>query len=123
MAKILVVDDEPDYREELRLSLSEEGHEVKTANDASDAIEISQRFRADVLVTDWMLKNSIDGLDLGKRLRANIPALVIVVITGYPTAALKAATQRSDNLVVLEKPFETSDLLDVVQNAAKPGDG
>ncbi len=63
MARILVVDDEADIREFLELALRRNGHEVKTATRDLEAYAMGVEFRPEVLVIDWMLGASVDGIE------------------------------------------------------------
>ena len=119
MAKILIVDDEPEYLEHLSRILSRQGYEVETAESAEQAIELSQRFAPDVLIADWMLRGQLDGLDVARTLDSDNPALVAIVTTGYPVSRLRGRLAESGNVLVLEKPFGADDLLAMVCKAIR----
>ncbi|HSH58660.1 MAG TPA: response regulator, partial [Acidimicrobiales bacterium] len=55
MATILVVDNEPDIRDLVRLTLELDGHAVITASDGAEALELALRRRPDVVVLDLMM--------------------------------------------------------------------
>jgi len=59
-ANILVVDDEKNIREGLRISLSREGHVVLTAGDGLEAIKVLKKEEIDVVITDLKMPN-MDG--------------------------------------------------------------
>ncbi len=119
MPRVLVVDDEKQYCENLSLCLTTEGYEVVTACSGDEAIGLAKKFRPDVLVADWMLRSDDDGLDVSRSLRVQLPKLETVLITGYPSVELHANAQRSNVFEVLEKPFELNDFLSVVHYAAR----
>jgi len=119
VARVLVVDDEKQYCENLSLCLTSEGYEVITACTSEEAIDVGRDFRPDVLVADWMLRSDDDGLDVSRSLRDQFPELETVLITGYPSVELHADARKSNVFEVLEKPFELDDLLSVVQYAAR----
>jgi len=120
--RVLVVDDEKQYCENLSLCLTGEGYEVATACTSDEAIDLGKDFCPDVLVADWMLRSDDDGLDVSRCLRSQLPKLETVLITGYPSIELHADARRSNVFEVLEKPFELDDLLSVVQYAARSSD-
>ncbi len=122
MVRILVVDDEPQYCENLGLCLSSEGYEVCTATTSDEAVSLGESFRPDVLVADWMLRSTRDGLEVSSALRAGSPRLETILITGYPSTELHDNAQQADVFEVLEKPFELNDLLSVVEYAARSSD-
>lgn len=121
MAKVLVVDDEPDYRSKLKSLLTAEGYQVETAEDGVRAIELARAFRPDVLVADWMLRSSRHGIQVCESLRHTLPSLVTILITGYPTEQLRADAARAAVFAFLEKPFEADELRDAVRRAADYG--
>ncbi len=119
MVRVLVVDDEKQYCENLGLCLSIEGYDVVTASTSDEAIDLGKDFQPDVLVADWMLRSDEDGLDVSRTLATQLPKLETVLITGYPSVELHSDAQRSKVFEVLEKPFELEDFLSVVHYAAR----
>ena len=79
-----------------------------------DAISIGARFRPEVLVTDWMLKDNIHGLHVSAALRAIVPAMQTILITGYPSFDLRTQAQRHWVAKFIEKPFELVELREAV---------
>ncbi|UCG32826.1 MAG: response regulator [Phycisphaerales bacterium] len=120
MSKVLVVDDEPGYCRHLELLLSRDGHEVESATNGRDAMDIAQRFRPDVLVADWMLCDTQCGLDLARSLRQLNPRLATIIITGYYAPDLQASTEEALVHAFIQKPFEPADLCEAVRQAARP---
>jgi two-component system phosphate regulon response regulator PhoB len=79
--KILVVDDEPDLLELVRVSLVQAGHQVETAASGREALDALRRRRPDLLILDLMLPD-ISGTELCRRLRseretASLPVLML----------------------------------------------
>ncbi len=121
MAKVLVVDDEPMYRENLQEVISEQGHDVETAHDGRSAIEVAKRSCPDVLIVDWMLQNDLCGLEVAETLQALNPRLATIIITGYPAQELRNQAEASKVFAFLEKPFELDDIREAVRRAKKSG--
>ncbi len=119
MVKVLVVDDEPAYRDSLRLLMPCEGFEVETAANEREALDVSQRFAPDVLVVDWMLKDHTDGLDIAQGLRQRHPKMQVILITGYPTANLEARIRSLPATQLLTKPFTLSRLIGSIYAAVQ----
>jgi len=115
MARLLVVDDEPRFRSYLGLILEAEGHEVRTAADDAGALEVLEDFAPDVLIADWMLRSRADGLALAALLRRRHPRLAVVLITGHPAEALGRHLAGREIAAVLEKPFGSSAIREVVE--------
>ncbi len=86
-AKILIVDDDANVVEALRLILTQDGYrEFATTTDPTDAIRLFQAFGPDLVVLDLVMPGS-GGLQILQELRAIIPAgtyLPILVVTTPP---------------------------------------
>jgi CheY-like chemotaxis protein len=81
---ILIVDDNPTNLKLARLVLSDEGYDVRTANDAEEALRLLSSYRPRLILMDIQLPG-IDGLELTRRLKSD-PAhsgIVIVALTAY----------------------------------------
>ena len=108
-ARILIVDDEPDARESLRMLLEQLGHEVGVAADGTEGLRRLERFRPRFALVDIGLPG-IDGYELARRARKLDPRLVLVAVTGYgqPQDRERAAAAGFDAHLV--KPFSYEDL-------------
>jgi CheY-like chemotaxis protein len=114
MSRILLVDNDPDVIEGLRISLETEGHHLLTALDGWEAFEMVTGKAPDVVITDWNMPR-LDGLQLCRLLRQNRSAvgLPIIVISGEP-----APTDRRSLLydAYLRKPVAVETILALVTN-------
>ena len=82
--KILVVDDNVDVVETTSMLLSLSGHEVRSAKDGLQALQVAAEFGPDVVLLDIGLP-LMDGYEVARRLR-QMPALagaLLVALTGY----------------------------------------
>lgn len=94
MAKILLVEDDDDTRELVRLTLELDGHEVTEAASAEDGVSAACQKTPDLILMDLSLAGSYDGLEATRRLRAdsrfdNTP---IIALTAH---ALEGDRERS----------------------------
>src|SRR4051812_6647734 len=87
---VLVVDDEPNLRRVLTISLEVAGHRVTAVGNGDDAIAESQRRSFDLAFVDIRLGND-SGLDLIPRLLAGSPWMKVVVVTAF--AAIDSAVE------------------------------
>lgn len=94
MAKILLVEDEPDTRELVRLTLELDGHEVLEAATAEEAIVKARTGRPGLILMDLSLAGQFDGLEATKRLRAD-PTFDEVPIVALTAHALQGDRERS----------------------------
>jgi DNA-binding NtrC family response regulator len=123
MASILVVDDEVGIRELLSEILSEEGHTVQLAENATAARELRARDRPDLVLLDiWM--PDTDGISLLKEWAAggalNMP---VVMMSGHATIDTAVEATRIGAMDFLEKPIALQKLLGTVKRALRSGEG
>jgi CheY-like chemotaxis protein len=86
--RILLVEDNPDASESLRLLLTLSGHEVETAADGIAALEKARGFCPDVVLCDLGLPGGLDGFAVAEEIRAD-PALGsphLIALTGFGQA-------------------------------------
>ena len=112
--RVLVVDDEPLIRWSVAESLSDIGHDVEQAADASTALRMvtSTGRPFDVIVLDLRLPDMND-LSLLAMLRRLLPSAVLVLITADVTAEIISDAQAL-GATVFDKPFELEALKRVV---------
>jgi DNA-binding response OmpR family regulator len=107
--RVLVVEDDEEIADVLRRSLRQEGHEVRTAVDGEDALEMAAEFIPDLIVLDLGLPR-MDGVEVCRRLRANgdVPILILTARTDTGDRVEGLDAGADDYLV---KPFERAELL------------
>jgi DNA-binding NtrC family response regulator len=121
MATILVVDDELGIRGLLSEILSDEGHTVELAEDASQARAARERGRPDLVLLDiWM--PDVDGITLLKEWSSagqlNMP---VIMMSGHGTIDTAVEATKFGASAFLEKPITLQKLLRAVEQAlAKP---
>src|SRR5579872_5944491 len=113
MSTILVVDDDTDTRDMLRLAFEMAGHMVVEAHHGKAALDLMQpTFVPDIVVTDLVMP-VLNGTELIEQLRAELrtAAVPIVVVSGSFDAARTVKASGHVQAVVL-KPFDVRVLLD-----------
>jgi CheY-like chemotaxis protein len=107
MARVLVIDDEPDVRWLIRMSLERAGHEVIDAEDGLRGVALAQRQRPEIIVLDLMMP-VMDGyavLDaLAKDARTASVPVVVLSARAIPDEAERAVGAGARRF--LEKPFD-----------------
>lgn len=111
---ILLVDDDPAVRRAISRLIGLEGHEVLTADGASDAREKFRDSHVNVLVTDINMPDG-SGVDLAKELLRDSPDLGIVFVTGSSEARTPVGTS---NVRYLTKPASRVELRRAVKAVA-----
>ena len=121
MAKVLIVDDEPNIVTSLEFLMRRSGHEIRVAADGDQALEEAERFQPDLVLLDVMLPRR-DGFEVCQRLRASGRSdLKIVMLTakGRETEMAKGMAMGADTYVT--KPFSTRELVDQVTRLLEGG--
>ena len=118
MAKILIAEDEEALREMCARGLKMAGHDVKTACDGSEALDILQREggRFDLLLTDIRMP-IMDGIALALASARDYPDLVILLMTGYADQRERAHGLEALIHDVIAKPFTLAVLRTAVEGA------
>ncbi len=109
MARILIVDDEPNLRHTLSYNLRREGYEVVPAADGTAALAAAARQPPDLVVLDLMLPG-IDGLEVCRRLRQR-SAVPILMLTARDTEIDRVVGLEVGADDYLPKPFSMRELL------------
>ncbi|HEY2811870.1 MAG TPA: response regulator [Acidimicrobiales bacterium] len=124
MARVLVVDDEPDIRLIARVVLTSAGYEVVEAASADEALASLAERRPDLLLLDVRMPGR-DGWSVLEQVRTEQGDLPVVIFTADIRARRDAPKEGRDTDHILLKPFGPDDLLAAVSGAigdgAKPG--
>jgi NtrC-family two-component system response regulator AlgB len=116
--KILVIDDEPNIRKLVQISLQNDGHQVTVAGNVHDALKLVTQQPFDVAFLDLRLGTDT-GLDLIPKLLAENPWLGIVVITAYATIESAVEAIRRGASDYLPKPFTPDQLRFMLERVIK----
>lgn len=120
--RILVVEDDPDVAELLRLLLKGAGYQVDVCLTGTGALESVKTGGYDLISLDLMLPD-VSGLDIIRRLKkradtANIPIVVVSAIARQGQLELNG---EADNIAWLAKPIQHQRLIDLVQHELSKG--
>jgi YesN/AraC family two-component response regulator len=115
--RILVVDDDPDFRANLAEWLEDSGYAVREAADGKAAMALAGEARFDVVVTDLKMPEA-DGLELLEWFKAMHPATAVIFLSGQATVqdAIQALREWG-GFDFLEKPIEMTGLNAVIERA------
>ncbi len=115
-ANILIVDDEKNIREGLRLVLKKDNHTVFLAPDGSDAISILKNNEIDLVITDLKMPN-MDGENLLAYIMKDFPGIPVIVLTGHGTVETAVKAMRDGAYDFLTKPLNIEKLSIIVERA------
>jgi two-component system, NtrC family, nitrogen regulation response regulator NtrX len=116
MARLLVVDDEEGIRKVLTQLFDYEGHEVRAASNAHEAIAVYGEFFPDLTFMDVKMAR-MDGLEALSRIREMDPHAMVVMISGHGTIETAVEATRRGAYDFLEKPLDTDRILLILRNA------
>lgn len=117
-ADVLVVDDEADIRELVAGILTDEGYDVRTANDSESALQAVRARKPALLILDiWMSGGGMDGLELLDLVKTLDPDLPVIMISGHGNIETAVSAIKRGAYEFLEKPFKSDRLLLVVERA------
>lgn len=109
MTKLLVVEDDINTREAIGSYFKKRGLETQTADSGLQAIAKGLAMRPDILITDWMLADESNGIEVAKILKSCNTDLKIVFITAFPPHDLTVQIKDLP-AIVLEKPLSLARL-------------
>lgn len=112
--RILVVDDDPLFREELTTLLSDGGHTTFSAPSARRALEVLESESIDVVFTDLKMPRQ-SGLELLGEIRRRWPSIFTVMVTGFATVQTAVEAMKEGAFDYIAKPFRSAQLQQVVQ--------
>ncbi|TNE89047.1 MAG: sigma-54-dependent Fis family transcriptional regulator [Gammaproteobacteria bacterium] len=116
--RVLVVDDEPDIRELLSITLEQMGLEVVTAAKLSKAQKLLEAESFDLCLTDMKMPDG-NGLDLVESVQQQSPQMPIAMITAYGNMDIAIEALKKGAFDFISKPLELIRLRNVVQAALK----
>ena len=117
---VLVVDDEPDVRKVVRMTLTKSGYDVIETEDGEKAIEVINEgenpLLVDVIVTDIRMPK-INGVETICYFQLHFPRVSLIVLTGYPDIEMATGFIKKGLVDYLVKPVESEQLLHSVAKA------
>lgn len=116
-ASILVIDDEPQIRRVLRITLFGAGYEVIEAKDGIDAVAMLMRERPDLILLDVNLPG-MSGFETCRKIRVSFTGpIIMVTVRSSERDKIDAFNSGADDYVV--KPFSTDELLARIRAALR----
>ncbi len=114
----LIVDDEPDIREVLEMSIASMGVDVRAAGDVASARALLKEHRFDVCITDMRLPDA-SGIELVKHIQRDYPALPTAVITAYGNVDTAVEALKAGAFDFVSKPVDLDVLRRLVKTALR----
>ena len=117
--QIVIIDDEKIVCNMVQRILTQEGYEVESFTDSTQALERIRNKKFDLVITDLKMEN-VDGMDILKEVNTLYPEAKVIMLTAYATldAAIEAIRERIFDF--FPKPVKIEDLKRSVQKALGP---
>jgi two-component system OmpR family response regulator len=112
--RILVVDDEQSIVDAVATALRYEGYQVDEASNGRDALNAIAKFEPDLVVLDWMLPD-IEGIEVGRRLRAQGFKTAVLFLTAKDGTENKVEALRAGGDDYVTKPFSLAEIVARIQ--------
>lgn len=116
--RALIVDDEPDIRELLEITLGRMGIETSAAPDLATAYELLAQHEFDLCLTDMKLPDG-NGLELVEYIAQDLPALPVAVITAFGSMDVAINALKTGAFDFVQKPVNLEQLRHLVDTALK----
>src|SRR6266849_4395398 len=115
---ILIVDDEADIRMLIAGVLNDEGYQTREAGNSTQALAAVRSRQPLLAILDiWLQGSELDGIEILKVIRRELPALPVVMISGHGNIETAVAAIKFGAYDFIEKPFKSDRLLLVVERA------
>jgi PAS domain S-box-containing protein len=116
--RVLIVEDEPDLMDVAASLFASMGYDVLTASSGREAMDVLEQGDVDILFTDVVMPNGMDGIELASYTRDHYPDTKIMLASGYPLPALKQRHGADLNeFAFVNKPYRLSDLARTLRTA------
>ena len=116
LAKVLLVDDEPDFTDAISERLSSRGFSVEAASNGIEAVDKIDDKNYDVIFLDLAMPG-IDGIETLKQIMAKNPDMQVYLLTGHATLQKGIEAMKFGAKDVLEKPIDIKALVERIQDA------
>jgi len=122
VGRVLIIDDEPELVKAVEVRLKANGYDVEVAYDGKEGIDKAKEIRPDLILLDFVMP-MMDGYEVARELMADIEIkqIPIVVLTASQQKDLKTRFREKGINAFIVKPFETSELLDMVNKYLSKG--
>jgi DNA-binding NarL/FixJ family response regulator len=113
---LLVVDDNPNIRNSMKLWLSNEGFRVLTASNGVEALDRIANHPVDVILVDFKLEIET-GIEITEKIKEISPELPVIMLTGFPSYETAVKAMKVGIYDYISKDEENDRILDVISRA------
>lgn len=116
MNTILIIDDQKLIRDSLKLTLSDEGYDVLSAENGKQGIAVLKKRSVDLVLLDLKLPDS-NGIDVLKQIKALNPECTVIMMTGYGSIENAVAAMKLGAFDYINKPFKSRHISTIIKLA------
>ncbi len=114
--RVLIVDDDHEFRLSLGKTLAKQGYAVETAADGKEALRALQASTFDLVITDHRLPG-LPGIELLGEIRRCSPRSAVILVTAYGDDAIRHRAREAGAFAFLDKPVKREEILTLVAQA------
>jgi CheY-like chemotaxis protein len=116
MAKILIVDDDPDFQNATAIILKKEGHSTIQAKSGNEGLQLARSDNPDLIILDVMMDSVLDGVSMSQQVHdddriRDIPILMVTSIANTDYAELFPTDEYIHIRAFMSKPIDPAKLI------------
>ncbi|CAH2213435.1 sigma-54-dependent transcriptional regulator [Tepidibacter aestuarii] len=116
--KILIVDDEIEYRESIQMILDGQGYYIETSESAEEALEKLKKTNFNLVLTD-LIMGETDGVQLLNKIKEKYNDIEVILITGYGTVENAVEAMKKGAFTYFVKGHNPEDLIKEIKKVEK----
>lgn len=123
MSKILIIDDDPDFRYAMRMVLEGEGFEVEEATAGKEGVSKVLDWQPDLVILDVIMEEDLEGFEVARTLREehklmDLPILMLTAVHSTREVPYRFAPDEEylPVDVFMDKPIEPEELIETVED-------
>lgn len=121
--KLLIVEDQPDIRKLIRMTLEFEGYELLEADNGAEGLRQARAARPSIMLLDVMMPGELDGYQVCEKIKtdAELTGTRVIMLTARGQQADIEQGNRAGADAYLTKPFSPLELIDTIDRLAPLG--
>jgi len=124
--RVLVIDDDPDFCDFVRIVLSANGYEVHTAASTGEGLDVMRAHRPDLVIVDMMMSYVLDGWTVSREMHfdpqlRDIPVMMVSAVVSSEDDELLPTGENGRLDAFMSKPLDPSALLRRVADLTREG--
>jgi CheY-like chemotaxis protein len=124
--RVLVIDDDPDFCDFVRIVLSANGYQVRTAASTGEGLKLMHAERPDLVIVDMMMSYVLDGWTVSREMHfdpqlRDIPVMMVSAVVSSEEDELLPTGENGRMDAFMSKPLDPSALLRRVADLTREG--